>query len=256
MTHSLSTCLFVLAVTATASSDCLAQYGFSPEKHEEFAKTFTKFGKDDIDSMSPEQLRIALRMSLYMQALANESYEETFEELCERDEEVQARLLPLTKERQESLSVEEQRELLEDEEVLHKIKPFTTPGRWQPGDLVVDENSRKVPISLSRIKRSGALERTGRGLSRLAAIVNQGGLQISDEGPFKNALPQLPVYYTEDEYGIRRHIDTDRPKWGEAFVTKDHYCQLDTRYLLFLRDTQILLIELGDTMVKDGLLSP
>jgi endonuclease/exonuclease/phosphatase family metal-dependent hydrolase len=150
---------------------------------------------------------------------------------------------PLTEEEKQRLAAR-----LRDSSVLEQLRPFTASGFWQPGDTSRSTNLEKTPISLSRLKESGALNSGHEGLARLLAIANESGM-----GNLVNSRPRydIPVTYS-GAYKERRHIDTDRPKWS---YPRD-YQSLTAEQLQEVENVQKLLIELGPVMVEQELLAP
>lgn len=119
-----------------------------------------------------------------------------------------------------------------------KLRPFTTPGQWQPGIRRPKPAAEIIPMSLSAIDGFGALNRDEEGLRRLLAIINADGV-----GP-------IPV--TQGQGNRKRHLDEMRPKWGFP----DRFKDLTADQVRQVREVQQLLIELGPTMVELKLLAP
>lgn len=234
---------FALTILATAATSLLAQ---EP----------TKWMGKPIASMTEAELREALVKATKALGELGGEYDSLQDELFDQGLAAQRSIMPLSVPRK--LTGEQKETMLRSKEVLHLLRYFTTPGRWQPGDLVVDEAKPKSPMSYSRIKAQGALEPTHRGLSRMISLINFGGLQVSKDGPYHKVLPQLPRYYVANEFDIRRHIDRDRPKFQDEklFVRAQDYYAFSVDEMVSLRRIQRMLIELGPTMVELGMLAP
>ncbi|MAT73476.1 MAG: hypothetical protein CMJ58_28675 [Planctomycetaceae bacterium] len=137
---------------------------------------------------------------------------------------------------------------LEDPKVLKKLRPFMAKGYWQPGNTSRADSLKKGPMSFSALEQFGALNGGHEGLARLLAVANGTGM-----GNLNNQRVRynIPVTYT-GTYMFRKHIDTDRPKWS---YPKDFH-NLSAEQLIEVQEVQDLLIELGPTMVKKGMLAP
>lgn len=110
------------------------------------------------------------------------------------------------------------------------LEPFLASGIWQPGDKPGRPwTHERGPISLSALKKLGALEPTERGLTQLYIVGN---------GSYINWPNQV-------------HPDKERPKWGFPRVTS----QLSQDDWAELRKSQGLLNELGQTMVEQKMLA-
>lgn len=110
-------------------------------------------------------------------------------------------------------------------EVKQVLAPLLAPGYHQPfrykaGALGLERTTTKQPVSLSRLQEAGALERTMAGLGELADIV---GSKTDDVRP----RLKLPDYTSW---------------WSSAQQEK-------------IQKVQDLLIELGPTLVEEGLLA-
>lgn len=93
-------------------------------------------------------------------------------------------------------------------------------------------------MSLSKIRADGALVDDINGYQRLLEIANA-------QGCFPRG-GRNSGYYVK-----REHLDSDRPKWGYPQYWKN----LSTDQIQEVRRIQALLIELGPTLVEEGLLS-
>ncbi len=106
-------------------------------------------------------------------------------------------------------------------EVAAKLQPFVTPGYWQPGDNM-PKGVEKIPVSLAKLRSSGALNKTSEGLRKLA------------------------------ELGVFRH--NDRPRWERHYAAITWQKNAAQREELIAR--QQLLIAYGEALVELGLLFP
>lgn len=106
-------------------------------------------------------------------------------------------------------------------EIAAKLQPFLTPGYWQPGDRTLRDTTRR-PVSLAKLRESGALNDSAAGLRMLAKI------------------------------GTDRL--NDRPQWEATYKTEASLRNPNLRAELIAR--QKLLIDYGESFVAIGLLSP
>jgi hypothetical protein len=121
-------------------------------------------------------------------------------------------------------------------EVQRDLKAFLTTGVWQPGDGNTKVSFDRTPMSFSKIMEYGALEKTPEGLIQLLAIANATG--------GSKAKGKATTY-------AGKHHDQDRPKWGyDKYLHKLSQGDIDE-----LRRLQALLIELGPTLVEEGMLA-
>lgn len=144
----------------------------------------------------------------------------------EADKEAQ-RVDAETKEQQTRDETEHQRKLklAQGTDVKRLMIPFTTEGYWQPG-AEDGEITTKGPVSLSRLRATGALEPTSKGLQTLLLL---GGKSRSWQPPEKQ-----------------------RPRWGfEPYLDKLSASQMDE-----LKKAQEYLRDLGDAMVELKMLAP
>lgn len=130
------------------------------------------------------------------------------------------------------------RKLAESTSTQNTLRPFTTPGRWQPGEIRPNPAAEVGPMSYSAIVSFGALDQSEEGLRKMLAIVNAKG------------SGQLRVM--QGQGNRRRHLDEMRPKWGFP----DRFNDLSGNQIEELREVQTLLAEVGPTMVELGLLAP
>ncbi len=124
-------------------------------------------------------------------------------------------------------------------EVQANLAPFLTKGTWQPGDFERNIRFDRTPMSWSKIQADGALTDNRDGLQRLLEIANA-----------KGCFPrggQSRGYYVN-----RKHLDAHRPKWGYPQTWKN----LSEDQIQEVRRIQALLIELGPTLVEEGMLDP
>ena len=110
-------------------------------------------------------------------------------------------------------------------EVQQLLAPFLTKGYWQPGDKI-GSNVDLKPISFSKLTGFGALQPTASGIQKL-----------------------LQVATKDIKYGI---FDKVRPRWP---YTSDMR-KIKAEQLEEVKKAQALLIELGEVMVEQGMLSP
>jgi len=124
--------------------------------------------------------------------------------------------------RKEKLEQLRQRQLeikAESPRVRQVLAPFITPGYWQPGSNKPTYD--RQPVSLKQLKSRKALENTSDGLKALLKI----GIDDSDKV---------------------------RPRWGwSMYIARLSPTQMDE-----LREAQQYLIELGEVLVKKGMLAP
>src|SRR5262249_20718639 len=104
------------------------------------------------------------------------------------------------------------------------LAPFLAKGYWQPGDKI-GRNTDLVPISYSKLTSFGALQPGSNGIKKL-----------------------LQVATNDIKYGI---FDKERPRWP---YTSDMR-KIKGEQLEEVKKAQQLLIELGEVMVQEGLLS-
>jgi hypothetical protein len=122
------------------------------------------------------------------------------------------------------------RQKCDDPEVKDLLAPFLAEGVWQPGDRPGRPSlHQRGPVSLSALKKFGALESSEHGLTQL---------YIAGNGVFADWPNQV-------------HPDKDRPKWGFARAPS-RLSQEDWQKLQHIQD---LLNELGDTMVEQKMLA-
>lgn len=121
------------------------------------------------------------------------------------------------------------RQKCDDPEVKKLLAPFLADGIWQPGDRPGRPwLHQRGPVSLSALKKFGALEANERGLTQL---------YVAGNGVYADWPHQL-------------HPDKDRPKWGfpraPVLLSQEDWQKL--------RHIQGLLNELGETMVEQKML--
>ncbi len=123
--------------------------------------------------------------------------------------------------------------------VQRDLRPFLDEGTWQPGDKGPNVRFDAEPISHKALLELGALEETIDGVKRLLIVANAKG--VSD----LNGLL----------YGIksgRGHPDKERTKWGYNV----YFHKLTQDQVNEVRRIQAQLIELGPTLVEEGMLAP
>jgi hypothetical protein len=127
----------------------------------------------------------------------------------------------------EKAKLERERQLkkIQTPEVKQTLAPLLTPGYHQPfrykaGALGLERTAKKQPVSFSRLQEAGALEQTIKGLGELADIT---GSKDDDVRP-RLKLPDYTQW------------------WSTAQQEK-------------IQKVQDLLIELGPTLVEEGLLA-
>ncbi len=120
-----------------------------------------------------------------------------------------------------------------DPQVQNKLAPFIGEGTWQPGDRRGKPTFNvKGPVSYTKIKASGALERNAEGLKKLYILGN--------------------ATYSGQIATGNTHPDTERPKWGYNVLP----AKLSSSDWDQIKEAQTWLIELGPTMVEIGMLAP
>jgi hypothetical protein len=121
--------------------------------------------------------------------------------------------------------------------VQRDLKPFLDHGVWQPGDRRPNERIEAGPMSYSQLVAFGALNPTVEGLQLLLGVANANSSE--------HAIHRGTLF-------AGKHMDTDRMKWSYptswSRLTRDQVRELDR--------IQKLLIELGPTLVEEGLLAP
>ena len=122
--------------------------------------------------------------------------------------------------------------------VQRDLAPFLAEGTWQPGDFERNVRFERTPMSWSKIQSDGALSPDLNGLQRLLEIANA-------QGCFPRG-GQSRGYYRN-----REHLDAHRPKWGYPQYWKN----LSEDQIQEVKRIQALLIELGPTMVQEGMLA-
>jgi len=122
--------------------------------------------------------------------------------------------------------------------VQRDLAPFLAEGTWQPGDFERNVRFDRTPMSWSKIQSDGALSPDLNGLQRLLEIANA-------QGCFPRG-GQSRGYYRN-----REHLDAHRPKWGYPQYWKN----LSEDQIQEVRRIQALLIELGPTLVEEGMLA-
>lgn len=122
-------------------------------------------------------------------------------------------------------------------EVQADLAPFLAEGTWQPGDPRPNMRIDSTPMSLSKLRAFGALDQDIDGIKNMLNVANNLGCTPKANGP----------------NGLRgsSHIDTQRPKWGYPRKFDD----LSSNDIAEIRRVQLLLIELGDTLVEEGMLA-
>lgn len=123
-------------------------------------------------------------------------------------------------------------------EVQADLKPFLDEGTWQPGDFKQNMRFEMAPMSFSKIKADGALEDNKNGLQRLLEIAN-------GQGCFPRGGRNAGYWQN------REHLDVDREKWGYP----QYWKHLTRDQIMEVRRIQALLIELGPTLVEEGMLA-
>jgi hypothetical protein len=144
----------------------------------------------------------------------------------------------IVKEIEEEAEAVRLRKLAESPATQNALRPFTAPGRWQPGEARPNPAAEVGPMSYAAIVSFGALDPSEDGLRKLLAIVNA------------NGSGQLRVM--QGQGNRRRHLDEMRPKWGFP----ERFNDLSGSQMQQLREVQALLTEVGPTMVELGLLAP
>jgi len=125
-------------------------------------------------------------------------------------------------------------------EVQADLAPFLEEGTWQPGDYEQNVRFDMTPMSFSKLQADGALSPTVEGLQRLLDCANA-------QGVFPRGNKRGRGYQRN-----REHLDVDRRKWGYPQRWKDY----TREQIEEVRRIQALLIELGPTLVEEGLLAP
>ena len=122
-------------------------------------------------------------------------------------------------------------------EVQADLAPFLATGTWQPGDPRPNMRIDSTPMSLSKLRAFGALDEDVDGIKNMLNVANNLGCTPKANGP----------------NGLRgnAHIDTSRPKWG--YPRSFHNLSADD--IAEVRRIQALLIELGPTLVDEGMLA-
>lgn len=121
--------------------------------------------------------------------------------------------------------------------VQRDLRPFLDEGHWQPGDRGPNVRFDAGPISYKAMTRLGALEPTVDGVKMLLTVVNERG-----------------VAGISEPYGIGSgggHPDKERTKWGYNVF----FDRLTQDQVAEVRRIQALLIELGPTLVEEGMLA-
>lgn len=121
-------------------------------------------------------------------------------------------------------------------QVQQDLQPFLAKGYWQPGDRGPRENLDLRPMSWSRLRQFGVLERDQQGLIQLISVANSSNIMHSINGPFRN----------------HKTVDDMRPKWSYPSSIDN----LTPQQFEAVKRIQALLIELGPTLVEEGLLDP
>ncbi|MFG0305751.1 MAG: hypothetical protein ACF8Q5_06005 [Phycisphaerales bacterium JB040] len=123
--------------------------------------------------------------------------------------------------------------------VQRDLKPFLDLGYWQPGDDKTTTRFEETPMSYSAIVQFGALQEDAMGLQMLLGIANANGMA--------RANAKLPGIGTG-----QGHPDKERTKWGYIATWE----RLSREQIAEVRRIQQLLIELGPTLVEEGMLAP
>lgn len=120
--------------------------------------------------------------------------------------------------------------------VQRDLRPFLDHGVWQPGDRGPNERIESGPISYSRLAAFGALNPDKEGLQLLLGVANANSSEVAvNRGTW-----------------VGRHIDDERTKWGYPM----HWNRLTREQIQEISRVQKLLIELGPTLVEEGMLAP
>lgn len=98
-------------------------------------------------------------------------------------------------------------------EVLSQLTTFTTPGLWQPGGVGREYGIEMIPMSLSKIRATGALEPTERGLLALGEIVSTRYDHERPRHPIKKGWIRKPDQLAQMK-DVQRLLNT----YGEALV--------------------------------------
>jgi hypothetical protein len=106
----------------------------------------------------------------------------------------------------------------EDPAVLAKLKPFTTPGYWQPRGKAFE----RQPISYTQLQSVGALNKDGRSLQRLVDV----------------------MFTRDDDERPRVRFGATARSWNDTSAGIDRITEI-----------QSLIIELGPTLVEQGKLA-
>lgn len=123
--------------------------------------------------------------------------------------------------------------------VQRDLRPFLAAGTWQPGDRQPNQRLEEGPMSFRALMEFGALNPDMQGLEMLLGVANARG----------NNRANYSLH------GIRSgggHPDKSRPKWGYG----DQLSRLTQEQVTEVRRIQQLLIELGPTLVEEGMLAP
>lgn len=123
--------------------------------------------------------------------------------------------------------------------VLRDLKPFLDEGVWQPGDRQANLRIDPEPMSWSALSAAGALNPDADGWKALLAVANVNGC---DQTRLRGLLLAPGG----------RHADTARTKWSYNRA----WTRLKPEEIREVRRIQQLLIELGPTLVEEGMLAP
>ena len=122
--------------------------------------------------------------------------------------------------------------------VQRDLRPFLDAGVWQPGDSRTTRRLEAGPMSYQALLAFGALEDNMEGLQSLLGIANARGCNMVN-----NRVHGIK--------GPNGHPDADRTKWGYDVT----FSKLSREQLAEVQRIQKLLIELGPTLVEEGMLA-
>ena len=123
--------------------------------------------------------------------------------------------------------------------VQRDLRPFLANGIWQPGDRQPNHRFDEGPMSYRSLLEFGALNPDVRGLEMLLGVANARG----------NTRANHSLHGMRSGGG---HPDKTRPKWGYS----ESYDKLNQEQVAEVLRIQRLLIELGPTLVEEGMLAP
>lgn len=121
--------------------------------------------------------------------------------------------------------------------VQRDLKPFLDHGVWQPGDRQPNQRLESGPMSYSKLVAFGALNNDIRGLQLLLGVANANSSELA---------------HNFGTMFAGKHMDDERLKWSYSRRWSD----LSREQVRELDRIQKLLIELGPTLVEEGLLAP